>query len=121
MAEQPIQSVWINHRKDIDFYCPACGTVLVRVEPDDSTATFHCEHTLFIGTDGGWEYKSPQFDACMVGVLDEDGEELDPDDPGSFSDNLSLNNSVKFTLNLSDDGHPISMGGLYIGIRFDGQ
>jgi hypothetical protein len=87
--------------------CPICALqVYPGDEVDDWTfdpSTGVCEHTLFVGTDTGFEYRSSLFNQHM-GLVDD--QESEPDLPKSaeddflgyddFTSKVSLPGSIKF-------------------------
>ena len=97
---------------DIATHCPFCGHQVV-LGDDEHREIDPCEHTLFMATDHGFEFKSEEFDKHL-GIKDGDEHNLDEEvfsgDYDELTDQVTIYGSVKFA-----NYTPHSSLGAYIG------
>jgi hypothetical protein len=77
--------------------CPICHEVVVSMnEMDDLTP---CEHTLFIATDYGFEFRDDRFNEAM-GIQGQSNDEIDIDRNNfdAYTDNIPLRPVVKYAI-----------------------
>lgn len=80
----------------LPVHCPFCGDLAFS---DDDPPTNFCKHTLFIAHDEAFEYRSERFDRIknIVGLNDDDVD-LGDDGFDAYTDNLKVDNAIKFAV-----------------------
>jgi|MTBAKSStandDraft_1061840.scaffolds.fasta_scaffold17992_2 hypothetical protein len=81
-----MQKVELTDSQILKIHCPFCGSLALSPE-----GTSHCEHTLYIASDEGFEYVSNklQFDVDV---------DLDEKSMDEFTDDIEYVNAVKFAI-----------------------
>lgn len=109
---------FIRRDESLDNYeepllCPVCHEQVVPTDTDPNLELTPCEHTLFIATDDGFEYRSDEFDQLMniVGIESDDLEIEDNID--AFTDRVPLPNAIKYAIYTPAPGFL----GAYIGFK----
>lgn len=115
---QSIQRVELS-RYDISIHCPFCGKSVLNnpSENGDEAASQKpvdpCEHTLFVASDEGFEYRSAPFNLAL-GFDAQDNEacpDLGEGGYDEFTDKVSIENSIKLAIHVPA---PSGMGA-YVG------
>lgn len=111
-----IQRFELNHFAEHAIFCPFCGQKVVDYEAtqegENEEMVQPCGHTLFVGHDEGFEYRSPQFDTDLDLEGLEYGDSGFPDvDVDALTDEVSIQDSLKFALYV---GAPSGFGS-YVG------
>lgn len=95
---------------DLPFFCPFCGHQVI-VGGDEEREVDPCEHTLFMCTDHGFEFKSDRLDENL-GIKNGDEHSLTEfsGDYDELTDKVTMYGAVKFA-----HYTPHSSLGAYIG------
>ena len=79
----------------LPVHCIFCGKKVVSGDEGEEQTFSPCQHTLFIATDEGFEYRSDHFVELMKSVEDVDSEE---DGYDSITDKVPLENAIKLAI-----------------------
>jgi len=100
---------------DSPIHCIFCGKRIINLPPPDTdedtsnTTIQPCEHTLFVATDEGFEYRSGRFDEVLK--KSSKGTDDDDDSYDSITDNLDISNAIKLAIYVPPPG----FWGSYVG------
>lgn len=109
-----IQRVELLEHYDASIHCPFCGSKVINMSADGVTEQVcnPCDHTLFVATDEGFEYRVQRFDE-NVGIAGLTAEQVEGSSIGcdELTDRCTISDSVKFA---SYVGAPSGLGA-YVG------
>lgn len=105
-----MQTVYLSQALASIIHCPFCGQEVM--DEDKVPEITPCMHTLFIGTDEGFEYWSDRFEQTCTDTLEGGFQEFDVHTPMKF---LEIPDAVCFVL----EPVPPSMLCAYIGFMAD--
>lgn len=105
-----IQRVELNKYYDSDVHCIFCGKKVVNYQ-DDTNPVQPCEHTLFVASDEGFDYRSKRFDEMVIeqNILDDSSAEFEGYD--HMTDLVQADDAIKIAQYV---GAPSGMGS-YVG------
>jgi hypothetical protein len=108
-----IQRVELTTHYSISIYCPFCGQRVSDVEAGEAGGDWvkPCIHTLFVGHDEGFEYRSERFNAQLVLPKDDDEINLSNKGIDGLTDQTAFDDAVKFAAYVG----PPSGFGSYVG------
>ncbi|MGB4497885.1 MAG: hypothetical protein WBI40_04235 [Methylococcaceae bacterium] len=107
--KQTIQRVELNKFYYIPIFCPFCGQC-VQTEQNDSLKINPCVHTLFIGHDMGFEFRSERFNLNLE-ITHIENDDYWEEGIDFLTDKVTIVDSVKFATYV---GMPSGFG-TYIG------
>ena len=115
MSKSMLQRVELNTFYYVDLHCPFCGKKVVNYGSEGfEPKLISCQHTIFIASDHGFEYRSEEFNSFFnlkEGDLEIDVEGLGFDHIDSMTDAFEAEDGVKFAQYV---GSPAGIGG-YVG------
>jgi len=95
---------------DVAIHCPFCGQLVVDNGEDAEDVVLPCPHTLFFATDGGFEFRSPEFNTNLGLTADYDDCDSGENGFDQLTDKVDIPDAVKFVTYVG----PPSFFGAYV-------
>jgi hypothetical protein len=109
-----IQRVELNKYYHVSIYCPFCGQCIFDAETENTqsgdVSITPCRHTLFVGHDMAFEYRSDRFNVNL-GIENIESDDCWDEGIDFLTDKVTLVDSIKFA-----KYEPMPSGfGMYLG------